>query len=94
VSAHLSGDLSVASIAAVIGISPGRLAHTFRTETGTSLKRFVTRVRVTAAQHLMAASDEKVARIARQVGFFDASHLGRVLRSHGSNGSRRPRRRQ
>ena len=74
--------LTVAAVAGAIGISESHLAHTFRADTGMSVRRFLTRVRVKVAEHLLATTSGKVAGIAARSGFFDASHLARVLRRH------------
>jgi transcriptional regulator GlxA family with amidase domain len=46
---------------------------------GITVKEFVTRVRVSAACHLLADADFKLERIAELTGFDDASHLSRVF---------------
>jgi DNA-binding NarL/FixJ family response regulator/AraC-like DNA-binding protein len=94
VAAHYAQPLTVAGVAGSLGISESHLGHTFRSDTGMSVKRFVTRVRVTVAEHLLATTSAKVAGIAARSGFFDASHLARVLRRHvgAAPGARRARR--
>ena len=86
VAVHYARALRVASVAGVLGISESHLAHTFRADTGMSVRRFLTRVRVKVAEHLLATTSAKVAGIAARSGFFDASHLARVLRRHVETG--------
>jgi DNA-binding response OmpR family regulator/AraC-like DNA-binding protein len=78
--ANYGRGLTVTAVAAAVGVSRSHLAHGFRAETGMPLKRFLTRLRVAVAEHLLATTDEKVAGIATRVGFFDGSHLARALR--------------
>ncbi|MBI2526318.1 MAG: DNA-binding response regulator [Candidatus Rokubacteria bacterium] len=91
---HYGHPLTVAGVAGAIGISESHLAHTFRADTGMSVRKFLTRVRVRVAEHLLATTSGKVAGIAAKAGFFDASHLARVLRRHAGprSGARRPTR--
>src|SRR5262245_46985787 len=81
--AHLSRrydeDLTVESIAEIAEISASHLAHLFRSELGMSVRDYLTRVRVTIAQDLLAHTDEKLEAIATSLGFADTSHLAHVF---------------
>src|SRR5215470_18114043 len=81
--AHLSRrydqDLTVESIAEIAEISASHLAHLFRSEVGMSVRDYLTRVRVTIAQDLLAHTDEKLEAIATSLGFADTSHLAHVF---------------
>jgi len=76
---HYHHFLALPDIAAAVGLSPGRLAHKFRTEVGMPPMHFLGGVRVEAAKKYLCETDEKLGRIAEQVGFCDASHLSRVF---------------
>lgn len=78
--AHVGEGLTVASVAKATGASSSHLAHVFRSETGMSVKDYLTRVRVAIAQDLLAHTDGKLSPIATRLGFVDASHLTRVFR--------------
>jgi len=78
--AHFGEDLTVDRLAEVAGISGSHLAHLFHTETGTTVRSYLTKVRVEVAKDLLGRTDEKLAGIATFTGFFDASHLARVFR--------------
>jgi FixJ family two-component response regulator/AraC-like DNA-binding protein len=78
-SRHYDEDLTVESIAAITEISASHLAHLFRSEVGMSVRDYLTRVRVTIAQDLLAHTDEKLEAIATQLGFADTSHLAHVF---------------
>jgi CheY-like chemotaxis protein/AraC-like DNA-binding protein len=78
-SRHFDEDLTVDAIAEVSEISSSHLAHLFRAETGLSVRDYLTRVRVTIVQDLLASTDEKLESIAARVGFGDTSHLAHVF---------------
>ena len=67
-------------MAEAAGLSASHLAHCFRSETGMSVRDYLTRVRVVIAQDLLAHTDTKLPPIADRLGFVDASHLSRVFR--------------
>jgi len=76
---HFEQDLTVDGIAEMMDISSSHLAHLFRSEIGMSVRDYLTRVRVTIAQDLLAHTDEKLESIAARLGFADTSHLGHVF---------------
>jgi len=76
---HFEQDLTVDGIAEIIDISSSHLAHLFRSEIGMSVRDYLTRVRVTIAQDLLAHTDEKLESIAARLGFADTSHLAHVF---------------
>jgi DNA-binding response OmpR family regulator len=78
-SRHYDEDLTVDGIAQITEISASHLAHLFRSEIGMSVRDFLTRVRVTIAQDLVAHTDEKLEAIAIRLGFADTSHLAHVF---------------
>jgi AraC family transcriptional regulator len=53
---HLSQDLNLAAIAAVVDMSPHQLSRTFRATTGQSLWQFVIELRAREALRMMAAN--------------------------------------
>ena len=78
-SRHYDEDLTVDSIAEITDISASHLAHLFRSEIGMSVRDYLTRVRVSIAQDLLAHTDEKLESIAARLGFADTSHLAHVF---------------
>jgi FixJ family two-component response regulator/AraC-like DNA-binding protein len=78
-SRHYDEDLTVDSIAEITDISASHLAHLFRSEIGMSVRDYLTRVRVTIAQDLLAHTDEKLEAVAARLGFADTSHLAHVF---------------
>ncbi|MGV3618243.1 MAG: helix-turn-helix domain-containing protein [Fimbriimonas sp.] len=58
-----------AELARLVGISPSRLAHLFREQTGEAIGRFIERQRVERAQRLLETSALSVTQIATACGF-------------------------
>lgn len=80
---HLDRQVTLAELAAVAGLSEGRLSHAFKESTGETPHRWQMRLRVEAASaHMLAAPGLGLAEIAADCGFADQAHLGRVFRAH------------
>lgn len=83
-----SGDVSIPRLSAHLGLSERRLQRLFRTEVGTSPKRFA---RIVRFQHARRALWRGVpgAAVAADLGYFDQAHL---LRDHREFAGIRPSR--
>ena len=79
VEARLDGDLSVASLAAVAGLSPHHFLRRFRASTGTTPRQYVIRRRVERAHRLMVEGCD-IAQAAARAGFSGQSHLHHHVR--------------
>ena len=67
---HLTQDLNLAAIAAVVGMSPHQLSRTFRATTGQSLWQFVIELRAREAARIMAADPSlRLSYVAHASGF-------------------------
>jgi transcriptional regulator GlxA family with amidase domain len=66
---HLSGDLSVPALADRAAMSVRTFVRRYRAATGQSPARAVERLRVEAAQRLLAGSDLSIKRVAQRCGF-------------------------
>ena len=80
VDAHLADDLSLASLAGAVGLSPYHFARLFRASTGLSPHQYVIRRRVEGARLLLASTDRSLTTIAQDVGFASGSHLATHVR--------------
>ena len=69
-------------IASEVYLSPGYLSAIFKKETGQSLMKYITQVRLEKARDMLLNSHRKVSDIAESVGFSDASYFGMVFRNH------------
>jgi AraC family transcriptional regulator len=81
VRANLASDLSLASLAAEVGVSPRHFVTLFRRAFGTSPHRFVLEQRVEAGERMIAQGERDLAAIALTVGFSSQSHFTTAFRS-------------
>ncbi|QIS12247.1 GlxA family transcriptional regulator [Nocardia arthritidis] len=66
---NMSGDLTIADIAAQAGTSTRTLLRQFRTQVGTTPLRWLHRARIRRAQHLLETTEHTIERIGARVGF-------------------------
>ena len=72
--------ISVVDVAAHVGLSPSYAMSLFRRATGVPIKAYITRIRLSHAQMLLANSDRKIISVAMDSGFnslssfYDAFH--------------------
>lgn len=76
---YFAQPVSLATLAAIAGLSVSRFATLFRQEIGISPHRYVCLVRIRHAQTLLRHGMPPSV-VATEVGFFDQSHLGRHFR--------------
>lgn len=82
--AHLDGDLSVPTLAAVARMSPRNFARAYLRETGQTPARAIEQLRVEAARHLLESAPVPVQQIALRVGFGDDERMRRAfVKAHG-----------
>jgi AraC-like DNA-binding protein len=72
--------LDLRGLAAELGHTPFHVSRVFRRATGTTLIQHRNNVRVAVAIDRIAEGHERLAELAAELGFFDQSHLARVLR--------------
>jgi AraC family transcriptional regulator len=72
---NLKGELTLASIAESVALSPGHFAHAFRQATGVTPHRYVLERRVERAKNLLTHSDMSITEIANCVGCSSPSHF-------------------
>jgi AraC family transcriptional regulator len=73
-------NLSLMTLADLVGLAPHRLATEFRRATGTPLHQYVISRRVERARSLLADTDEPIAQIAYATGFATQAHLTNTFR--------------
>ncbi|HWK88529.1 MAG TPA: AraC family transcriptional regulator [Longimicrobium sp.] len=71
----------VRELADAAGVHPVYLARAFRRAYGVPVTEYQRRLRVMAAAHRIASTDEPLARVAYAAGFADQAHLTRGLRA-------------
>ncbi len=77
---HIAGDLSVAELAGVAGLSISHFGASFRACVGQSVHQYVTRRRVDRAQTLLREPGRSIHEIANATGFAHGSHLAWHMR--------------
>jgi transcriptional regulator GlxA family with amidase domain len=73
----LHRSLSLSELSRCVNLSPSRLQHLFRAETGTSLMRHLQSLRMKKAQALLETTLLSVKEIMLRVGVKDRSHFER-----------------
>jgi two-component system response regulator YesN len=80
---HYSEPLSLAAIAERLDISTSYLSDLFHKTTGESYTKFLTRVRMEQAAHMLKANPrEKVYIVAEKVGYVSVKHFSHVFKQH------------
>ncbi len=77
---NISGDLSLAEIAAAAHLSPYHFARAFKRSTGLSPHRYVVGQRIERAKDLLGNTDLPVGEVATRVGFASPSHFAQQFR--------------
>lgn len=77
---EFSSPLSLAGIAAAVGVHPVHLARQFRALHGCTVGEYIRRVRVSFAGRELVTSDKPIAEIALAAGFFDQSQLTKTFK--------------
>ena len=80
--AGFSGSLRIGDVAAEAGVTPSYLARAFRAHYGSTPADYVRGLRVQYAWRRLRDADIPIARLAREAGFSDQSHLTRVFKRY------------
>lgn len=76
---NFTTKISAREVAAAAGVSVSRALHLFREECGVPLSSHVARERIEYAKYLMDNTDDSMATIASECGFFDQSHFTKTF---------------
>jgi len=82
VAANIDRQLALDELAHAVSTSPRTLARRVEAGVGMTPQRFVQRVRVAHAAHLLETSRESVEEVAGRVGYADAAAFRRIFRRH------------
>jgi AraC family transcriptional regulator len=77
---EFASPLSLAGIAAAVGVHPVHLARRFRSTQGCTVGEYIRRVRVGFARRELVMTDRPIAEIAHSAGFFDQSQLTKTFK--------------
>ncbi len=78
--ANMAGDIPLARLAATVGLSPSHFARAFRGATGEAPHRYLIRLRVEAAGHLLEHTRLPIIDVGLRCGFTQASHFATTFR--------------
>jgi AraC family transcriptional regulator len=75
-----SHRIRLSRLAAATGVHPVTVAAAFRRHLGKSVGEYVMDLRIAHARRALETTPRTIAAIAREAGFYDESHMGRVFR--------------
>lgn len=78
---NVGRQLVIREMASVVNLSPGRLAHLFKSEVGVSPHRYVNNVRLEKATHLLERGMLSVKEISAEIGFPNVSSFCRSFKA-------------
>lgn len=84
--AHLDQDVGLAECAALVHTSRAHFLRAFAAATGLTPHRYLTRLRMDRAAHLLRCSDLPVLDVATSCGYAGTSHFAQVFRAHHGAG--------
>ncbi|TKI02399.1 arabinose operon transcriptional regulator AraC [Martelella alba] len=83
---HLDNNLfldeSLAKLASRVSLSPSRLSHLFRRDTGMTINEWKEKQRIYCARNMLQSSTLSVADIARANGYNDAFYFSKIFHRH------------
>lgn len=82
VTAHISEELTLSSIAAFFHKNPSYVSGRFRRETGENLTDFIQKERMAAAIRYFNTTNMSVAEVAGNVGISDFAYFSRIFKKH------------
>ncbi len=80
IEARFTEELSLVTLAGELGVHPTYLARMFRRHYGWTMAERVRELRLTYAMKQLAESERSLADVAAAAGFYDQSHLNRVVK--------------
>ncbi len=80
VHAHLSEEITLEALAALVHLSPYHFARKFKAATGLPPYQYVLHCRVEQAKTLLVAGKHSISEVAQAVGFASQSHLTRHIK--------------
>lgn len=79
---HFAEDVRVEELASRVASSPRNLSRRFKAATGESPIRYLQRLRINAARHLLENDLKTVREVSRAVGYRDLSFFRRLFKRH------------
>ncbi|MBR2011563.1 MAG: helix-turn-helix transcriptional regulator [Clostridia bacterium] len=80
VDSDLSANLSLGTLAAVQGISPGYLSTVFKKETGKTVSQYIREKRINHAAHLLSTTHLQIQTVALHCGIMDVQYFSKIFK--------------
>jgi len=77
---HYRERITLAQLGTFLNRNPAYVGQFFKHHTYQTVNAYIQKLRVTEGQRLLETTDRSVARIADEIGFFDAAHFSRAFR--------------
>ncbi|WP_019912123.1 AraC family transcriptional regulator [Paenibacillus sp. HW567] len=77
---HYSEDVTIGSLADLVGLNPVYLGKLFKQNTGSTCKEFMNRVRVNNAEMILSAGGFNVSEVAEHCGYHDVAYFSNVFK--------------
>ncbi|HOO27319.1 MAG TPA: AraC family transcriptional regulator, partial [Lachnospiraceae bacterium] len=79
VTEHLSGELTLESIAKQVYLNPSYLSTMYHKSTGSTLFKFIQKERISKSLYLLCNSTMSIKEISEAVGFKDSNYFSKVF---------------
>jgi two-component system response regulator YesN len=77
---NFAHKISARDVAGVAGLSTSRTLHLFKEVTHQSLSGYLQKLRIDHGKHLLLNSDQNIADVAVEAGFYDQSHFSKAFK--------------
>lgn len=77
---HFDRDLTTPELAKISGLSVSQFERKFRELFGTSVRKYLTRIRIENATEMLLTGDQPITEIALHCGFYDHAHFSRTFK--------------
>lgn len=80
ISDQLGNDLSLVTIAEVIGYNPKYLSRLYKKNTGEEISKYIVRMRISKAKELLRHTNVKISEVSKRVGFLSDPYFYRFFK--------------
>ncbi|WKL02895.1 helix-turn-helix domain-containing protein [Paenibacillus amylolyticus] len=77
---HYTKDLTLEWVSSLFYLSPSYLSHLFKEKTSENFTDYVNRLRISQAKQLLTSTDDKIYRVAKQLGYDNPKYFFRVFK--------------
>lgn len=77
---NLRNNFTRKELADLVHIHPDHLSHVFRSQTGISIREYVTNKRISYAKHLLCHTNLYISKVALECGYENAAYFSKIFR--------------